>query len=84
MILSNYGVFSTGFTQESCKHYYMVAPVLKGLSYLCSPGLYSPPCSYTDYDIASYLGRQVCLMGSQLYKNLRHLGHSILQGGIGG
>lgn len=29
MILSNYGVFSTSFTQESCKHYYMVAPVFK-------------------------------------------------------
>ncbi|KIK35273.1 hypothetical protein CY34DRAFT_783215 [Suillus luteus UH-Slu-Lm8-n1] len=36
MILSNYGVFSTGFTQESCKHYYMVAPVLKVIQTMIS------------------------------------------------
>lgn len=36
MILSNYGVFSTGFTQESCKHYYMVAPVFKVIQTMIS------------------------------------------------
>ncbi|KAF9226320.1 hypothetical protein BS17DRAFT_777052 [Gyrodon lividus] len=29
MIVSNYGVFATSFTQESCQRYYMVAPVFK-------------------------------------------------------
>lgn len=36
MILSNYGVFSTGFTQETCKHYYMVAPVFKVMQTMIS------------------------------------------------
>lgn len=36
MIISNYGVFSTGFTQESCKHYYMVAPVFKVIQTMIS------------------------------------------------
>lgn len=36
MILSNYGVFSTGFTQETCKHYYMVAPVFKVIQTMTS------------------------------------------------
>ncbi|KAG2338007.1 hypothetical protein BDR05DRAFT_1004545 [Suillus weaverae] len=36
MILSNYGVFSTSFTQETCKHYYMVAPVFKVIQTMIS------------------------------------------------
>ncbi|KAG1767318.1 hypothetical protein EV702DRAFT_1203796 [Suillus placidus] len=36
MILSNYGVFSTSFTHETCKHYYMVAPVFKVIQTMIS------------------------------------------------
>ncbi|KAG1737429.1 hypothetical protein EDB19DRAFT_1986525 [Suillus lakei] len=36
MILSNYGVFSTSFTQETCKHYYMVPPVFKVIQTMIS------------------------------------------------
>ncbi|KAG1859613.1 hypothetical protein DFJ58DRAFT_726319 [Suillus subalutaceus] len=36
MILSNYGVFSTGFTQETCKHYYMISPVFKVIQTMIS------------------------------------------------
>lgn len=36
MVLSNYGVFSTGFTQETCKHYYMVAPIFKVMQTMIS------------------------------------------------
>lgn len=36
MILSNYGVFSTRFTHETCKHYYMVAPVFKVIQTMIS------------------------------------------------
>ena len=34
MIVSNYGVFATSFTEETCQKYYFVSPVFKGLSYL--------------------------------------------------
>ncbi|OJA11115.1 hypothetical protein AZE42_10194, partial [Rhizopogon vesiculosus] len=34
MIVSNYGFFSTNFTEETCQHYYLVAPTFKGLSHL--------------------------------------------------
>ncbi|KAG0693751.1 hypothetical protein DFH29DRAFT_376601 [Suillus ampliporus] len=36
MILSNYGVFSTSFTQETCQHYYMVAPIFKVIQTMIS------------------------------------------------
>ncbi|KAG2139323.1 hypothetical protein DEU56DRAFT_326765 [Suillus clintonianus] len=36
MILSNYGVFSTSFTQETCHRYYMVAPVFKVIQTMIS------------------------------------------------
>jgi hypothetical protein len=32
MLVSNYGNFATNFTQETCQHYYMMAPIFKGLS----------------------------------------------------
>jgi hypothetical protein len=37
MLISNYGVLATSFTQESCQDYYMLAPIFKGLSCRCSP-----------------------------------------------
>jgi hypothetical protein len=37
MILSNYGYFASSFTQQTCQHYYLAAPVFKGLSSRCSP-----------------------------------------------
>lgn len=36
MILSNYGVFSTSFTHETCKHYYMISPVFKVIQTMIS------------------------------------------------
>ncbi|KAG1847606.1 hypothetical protein F4604DRAFT_161898 [Suillus subluteus] len=36
MVLSNYGVFSTGFTQETCKHYYMISPIFKVIQTMIS------------------------------------------------
>jgi hypothetical protein len=45
MILSNYGVFSTGFTEETCQRYYLVAPVFKGLFYWL---VYPPGLIYHD------------------------------------
>lgn len=36
MVLSNYGVFSTGFTLESCKHYYMISPIFKVIQTMIS------------------------------------------------
>ncbi|KAG1793509.1 uncharacterized protein HD556DRAFT_510119 [Suillus plorans] len=36
MTLSNYGVFSTGFTRETCKNYYMIAPVFKVIQTMIS------------------------------------------------
>ena len=30
MIVSNYGVFATTFTLESCKRYYYFSPAMKG------------------------------------------------------
>ncbi|KAG1815254.1 uncharacterized protein BJ212DRAFT_1300399 [Suillus subaureus] len=36
ILIRNYGVFSTGFTQETCKHYYMVAPVFKVMQTMIS------------------------------------------------
>lgn len=36
MILSNYGYFATGFTQQTCQYYYLVAPALKVLQSMIS------------------------------------------------
>lgn len=36
MTISNYGVFSTGFTQETCKNYYMIAPCFKVIQTMIS------------------------------------------------
>ncbi|KAG2139321.1 hypothetical protein DEU56DRAFT_326532 [Suillus clintonianus] len=36
MLVSNYGVFSTSFTQETCQHYYIVAPIFKVLQTIVS------------------------------------------------
>ncbi|KAG2151248.1 uncharacterized protein EDB93DRAFT_1336732 [Suillus bovinus] len=36
MIISNYGVFSTSFTQETCKHYFMVSPIFKVIQTMIS------------------------------------------------
>lgn len=36
MVLSNYGVFSTGFTLETCKHYYMISPIFKVIQTMIS------------------------------------------------
>ena len=40
MIISNYGFFSTDFTLEKCQHYYLLAPIFKGLSSCYLPGLH--------------------------------------------
>ncbi|KAJ8594958.1 hypothetical protein M405DRAFT_426402 [Rhizopogon salebrosus TDB-379] len=39
MILSNYGVFSTGFTEETCQRYYLVAPVFKVMQTMVSQAI---------------------------------------------
>jgi hypothetical protein len=31
MVVSNYGVFATSFTEETCQKYYFVSPVFKGV-----------------------------------------------------
>lgn len=36
MIVSNYGVFATSFTQESCQRYYLVSPTFKVLQTMVS------------------------------------------------
>ncbi|KIK78757.1 hypothetical protein PAXRUDRAFT_311174 [Paxillus rubicundulus Ve08.2h10] len=36
MVISNYGVFSTSFTQESCQRYYLVSPIFKVLQTMAS------------------------------------------------
>ncbi|KAF9235787.1 hypothetical protein BU15DRAFT_33707, partial [Melanogaster broomeanus] len=36
LVISNYGVFSTSFTVESCEHYYLLAPVFKVLQTMVS------------------------------------------------
>ncbi|KAG1737426.1 hypothetical protein EDB19DRAFT_2025691 [Suillus lakei] len=36
MLVSNYGVFATNFTQETCQHYYVVAPIFKVLQTMVS------------------------------------------------
>lgn len=30
MVLSNYGVFSTGFTEKTCQQRFLLAPAFKG------------------------------------------------------
>lgn len=34
MVVSNYGFFATSFTDQTCKHFYLLAPAFKGLSSL--------------------------------------------------
>ncbi|KAF8842009.1 hypothetical protein BDN67DRAFT_434197 [Paxillus ammoniavirescens] len=41
MVVSNYGMFSPSFTEESCQRYFIAAPIFKGLS---KPNV--PQCSY--------------------------------------
>lgn len=36
MLVSNYGAFATSFTQETCQHYYIVAPTFKVLQTMVS------------------------------------------------
>ncbi|KAG1737425.1 hypothetical protein EDB19DRAFT_1829528 [Suillus lakei] len=36
MLVSNYGVFSSSFTQEACQHYYIAAPIFKVLQTMVS------------------------------------------------
>jgi len=60
MIISNYGFFSTDFTLEKCQHYYLLAPIFKGLSSCYLPGLHWPCCSFTNYGFTGYPRRQVC------------------------
>ncbi|KAG2368639.1 hypothetical protein BDR07DRAFT_1390450 [Suillus spraguei] len=36
MLVSNYGAFATSFTQETCQHYYIVAPTFKVLQTMIS------------------------------------------------
>ncbi|KAG0699968.1 hypothetical protein DFH29DRAFT_654488 [Suillus ampliporus] len=36
MALSNYGYFSTAFTQQACQHYYLMAPIFKALQIMIS------------------------------------------------
>ncbi|KAG1838059.1 hypothetical protein C8R48DRAFT_743007 [Suillus tomentosus] len=36
MIISNYGYFATGFTQQTCQHYYLAAPALKVMQSMIS------------------------------------------------
>ncbi|KAG1815252.1 uncharacterized protein BJ212DRAFT_267346 [Suillus subaureus] len=36
MLVSNYGDFATNFTQETCQHYYMIAPIFKVLQTMVS------------------------------------------------
>jgi hypothetical protein len=39
LIISNYGVFATSFTAESCQHYYLLAPVFKNLQTMISQAI---------------------------------------------
>ncbi|KAH7882419.1 hypothetical protein F5I97DRAFT_363864 [Phlebopus sp. FC_14] len=36
MVVSNYGVFTTTFTAESCAHYYLIAPIFKVVQVMVS------------------------------------------------
>jgi hypothetical protein len=36
MLVSNYGNFATNFTQETCQHYYMMAPIFKVIQTMVS------------------------------------------------
>ncbi|KAG2139320.1 hypothetical protein DEU56DRAFT_980336 [Suillus clintonianus] len=36
ILVSNYGAFSTSFTQETCQHYYILAPIFKVLQAMVS------------------------------------------------
>jgi len=36
MVVSNYGVFSTSFTKETCQHYYLIAPTFKVIQVMIS------------------------------------------------
>ncbi|OAX34227.1 hypothetical protein K503DRAFT_461662 [Rhizopogon vinicolor AM-OR11-026] len=36
MVVSNYGFFSTNFTEETCQHYYLVAPTFKVVQMMIS------------------------------------------------
>ncbi|KAG2139322.1 hypothetical protein DEU56DRAFT_326608 [Suillus clintonianus] len=36
IIISNYGFFSTGFTQQTCQHYYLAAPTFKVMQTMIS------------------------------------------------
>lgn len=36
MIVSNYGYFATGFTQQTCQHYYLAAPAFKVMQSMIS------------------------------------------------
>jgi len=62
MVVSNYGVFATSFTEETCQKYYFVSPVFKGRSYLAfyPLGLYWPSRSYTNNDFTGHHRSQVC------------------------
>lgn len=78
IIVSNYGYFSTTYTQQACQRYYLVAPIFKGLSYRYFPpvpGLCWPRCSHTNYDITGHFGDQVPpvdFCGLQLHRLKTH------------
>ncbi|OJA13672.1 hypothetical protein AZE42_08979 [Rhizopogon vesiculosus] len=39
LLLSNYGFFATGFTDETCKHYHILAPVFKVIQIMISQAI---------------------------------------------
>jgi hypothetical protein len=88
LILSNYGFFSTGFTPETCQHYYLVAPVFKGWS-----SSYLQPEDSIDYAAVLQIMVSQVILGVRyvlsvfvrygLYKVMHHVGHSTLQKEIG-